>query len=313
MKIIFIGAGKFGAQILEKLVQSKFKPDFLICPPDKLAGRKQILTPCDTKLVAQKYNLEVAEVNSLKNKADLFAKIKPDLIVVADTNFILPKEILKIPQNGCLNIHPSLLPKYRGSSPLQATILAGDKETGVTVILMDEKIDHGDIVQSIKYKIGNLDPTYEKLRNNLAELGSELLIKILPNWLQGKISPEEQKHNEATYTKKLTKQDGQIDWSKSAIEIERQVRALNPWPGTYAFFEHKGIKKRLKILSASVFKANEAKLKNKKNGDIIRLDKRMIIACKEDSLILKQVQPEGKKNMLGEAFLNGYREINKLN
>jgi len=313
MKIVFIGTGKFGAIILDKLVQSKFKPDFLICPHDKPVGRKQILTACPTKKIAKKYNVEIAEINTLKGKEGFFKELAPDLIIVADTNFILPQEILEISKNGCLNIHPSLLPKYRGSSPLQATILAGDKETGVTVILMDEKIDHGDIVQSIKYKIGNLDPTYEKLRNNLAELGAELLINILPNWLQGKISPEEQKHNEATYTKKLTKQDGQIDWSKSAIEIERQVRALNPWPGTYAFFEHKGIKKRLKILSSSVFKVNEAKLKNKKNGDIIRLDKRMIIACKENSLILKRVQPEGKKNMSGEAFLNGYREINKLN
>ncbi|TSA55772.1 methionyl-tRNA formyltransferase [bacterium] len=329
MKIIFIGTGKFGAIVLEKLVQSKFRPDFLICPHDKPAGRKQILRACLTKEIAKKYNLEIAELNTLKGKEDLFKKLAPNLIIVADTNFILPKEILKIPQNGCLNIHPSLLPKYRGSSPIQTTILAGDKKTGTTIILMDEKIDHGNIIKNkklniknkifdgrvkdIQYKTESAKPTYEILRDDLAELGAELLIKILPDWLRGKIKSKEQEHNKATYTKKLTKQDGQIDWSKPAIEIERQVRALNPWPGTYTFFEHKGTKKRLKILAVSVLKINGEKLKNKKTGNIIKSDKKMIIVCGEGFLILEQVQPEGKNPMSGETFLNGYGEIDKLN
>ncbi len=314
MKIIFVGTGKFGAQILEKLVQSKFKPDFLICPHDKPVGRKQILTDCPTKEIAKKYNLEIAEVNTLKGKEDLFKKIAPDSIIVADTNFILPQKILKIPQNGCLNIHPSLLPKYRGPSPIQAIILAGDRETGVTIILMDKEIDHGNIIQSVKYKIGDSEPTYEKLRDDLAELGTELLIKILPDWLQGKIKPKEQKHNKATYTKKITKQDGQIDWQRSAIEIERQVRAFNPWPGTYAFFEHKETRKRLKVLGASVLKINnKEKINKKKSGTIVKLDKKMAIVCKKDFLILNQVQPEGKNVMSGKTFLNGYREIDGLN
>ncbi len=235
------------------------------------------------------------------------------MIIVADTNFILPQEILKIPQNGCLNIHPSLLPKYRGPSPIQASILVGDKEAGVTIILMDKEIDHGNIVQVAEYKIQNPGPTYEELRDDLAELGAELLIKTLPNWLLGKIKSKEQEHNKATYTKKLTKQDGRIDWSSSAVVIERQVRALNPWPGTYTFFEHKGIKKRLKILSASTLRINEKKLKNKKIGNIIKSDKKMAVACRKGFLILKQVQPEGKNPMSGEAFLNGYREVDKLN
>lgn len=312
MKIIFIGTGKFGAIVLDKLAQSKFRPDFLICSYDKPVGRKQILRACPTKEIAKNYNLEITEFNTLKGKESLFKELAPDLIIVADTNFILPQEILKIPQNGCLNIHPSLLPKHRGPSPIQTTILAKDKETGVTIILMDRKIDHGDIVQNVKYEINCSGLTYEKLRDNLAELGAELLIKILPDWLQGKIKPKEQKHNEATYTKKLTKQDGQINWSKPALKIEHQVRALNPWPGTYTFFEHKGTKKRLKILSALAVKINKVKPENKKNGSIIKLDKKMAIACKEGFLILEQVQPEGKNIMSGEAFLNGYREIINL-
>ncbi len=309
MKIIFIGTGQFGARVLEKLANSQFKPDFLICPPDKPAGRKQTLTPCAAKLTGKKYNLEIAELGNLKNKSSFFKTLNPDIIIVADTNFILPEEILSIPHYSCLNVHPSLLPKYRGSSPIQAALLSGDREMGVTIIKIDKEIDHGPIVARQKLIIKPQD-NFETLRDKLADLGGELLIRILPQWTSGKIKPQDQDHTKATFTTKLKKEDGFINWQHSAVQIERQVRALNPWPGTFAFFEWKGEKKRLKILQASAISLNK---KNAQPGNILRSGKRqMAVSCGKDSLVLEKVQPEGKKEMAGASFLNGYRNINRL-
>ena len=302
MKIIFIGTGKFGAQILEKLANSQFKPDFLICPPDKPVGRKQMLTPCAAKLAAQKYNLEIAEMNGLKSKAEFFQNLKPDIVIAADTNFILPKQILEIPPYGCLNVHPSILPKYRGPAPIQATILNGDEETGVTIIKMDEKIDHGPIIKKKKLKIKNKKFTFESLRDALADLGAELLTDTIPQWIKGQIAPIKQDDKKASYTKILKRQDGLINWQRSAIQIERQIRAFNPWPGTFSFFEHKGTKKRLKVIEAKAIKWQQ---QSNQAG-------KMAIVCAQDALILEKVQPEGKKIMSGKAFLNGYREVSQL-
>ncbi|MEA3272416.1 MAG: methionyl-tRNA formyltransferase [Patescibacteria group bacterium] len=166
-----------------------------------------------------------------------------DIAVVAAYGHIIPKKILEIPKFGFLNIHPSLLPKYRGPSPIQNAILNGDKETGVSIMLLDKKMDSGPILAQKKVKI-NENETYETLRNRLAEIGAKLLIKTLLDYVSGKIKPKPQNHKKATYTKLLKREDGKIDWSKPAEEIERMVRAYHPWPGTWT--ELNG--KRLKII-----------------------------------------------------------------
>lgn len=277
IKIIFIGTPQFGAIILDKFCQSEFKPFLVVTETDKPVGRKQAVTPPPVKIIAQNYNLPVEQPELLVNSKSQITNSKPDLIVVAAYGQILPKEILEIPKYGCLNIHPSLLPKYRGATPIQAAILSGDQETGVTIMLMDDQIDHGPILAQKKTVIGK-NETAGQLHDRLAVLGAELLIDTIPDWAAGRIKLVEQDHKIATYTKLLTRDDGKIDWRKPAKEIEKQIRAFDPWPGTYTMHQ----KKRLKIL--------KAKLENGK-------------------LIIEQVQPEGKKPMKFEDFLRGNKNF----
>ena len=274
-KIIFIGTPEFGAIILEKLCQENLKPILVITAPDKPVGRKQIITSPPVKVMAQKYKISILQAEKILDTKHKIQNTNPDLIVVAAYGQILSKKILEIPKYGCLNVHPSLLPKYRGATPVQFAILNDDKEIGVTIMLTDEKMDHGDIVASSKFKIQNSKITYEELLKELAELGAKLLIETIPKWLKGEIKLRPQNESEATYTKILKRKDGKIDWQKSVEEIERQIRAFNPWPGTYTIYNEK----ILKILKAEVL-----------NG----------------KLIIKEVQLEGKKLMSFKDFLNGY-------
>jgi len=250
VKIIFLGTGEFRNIILKELCR---------------AG----------------YQLVSTQYKDIK-------KIKPDLVIVANFGKILTKDILAIPRYGCLDIHPSLLPKYRGPTPIQSTILNGDKETGVTIILMDEKIDHGPIIANSKLKIPALPAsgqnsklTYQELHDKLANLGAKLLIRTIPKWLKGEIEPASQDESEATYTEIFTREDGRIDWKKPIDYIERQVRALNPEPGTYTLYKGK----ILKIL--------ETKIQNNK-------------------LVIKKVHLAGKKPMSFEDFLRGHQDYVEL-
>jgi len=208
-----------------------------------------------------------------------------------------------------LNIHPSLLPRYRGASPIQTTILNGDKEAGATIILMDEKMDHGDIVAKSKVKSQKSKITYEELSNQLADLGAKLLIETLPNWIAGKIKPRPQDHSRATFTKILKKQDGKIDWGKSAEEIERQIRAFCEWPSVYTFWNNK----QLKILEADISKkpriAQQVELRGKPGEVFLTENKQLAVQTGRGILILKQVQLEGKRPMPARDFLNGHPEI----
>ncbi|MDP2665000.1 MAG: methionyl-tRNA formyltransferase, partial [bacterium] len=233
MKYIFFGTSEFGVIVLEKLVQAGYKPVLVVTTPDKPAGRNLELTPPPVKVAAQKYSLEV--VQPVKPVELSLFKFEPDLFVVASYGEILPREVLDIPKKGTLNVHPSLLPQYRGPSPVHTAILNGDKSTGVTIMLLDEKMDHGPIVANSKFEILNSKLTYLELHNKLAELGAELLIKTIPEWVAGSIKAIPQDDSQATYTKIFKKEDGKINWNEPAEHIERQIRALAPWPGTWTF------------------------------------------------------------------------------
>jgi methionyl-tRNA formyltransferase len=284
-KIIFIGTSWFAVPALENLVKNDYQILAVVTAPDKPAGRKQELTPPPVKEIALNYNLSVLQPEKISEAKKQISELNPDLIIVAAYRQIIPKDILDIPRFGSLNLHPSLLPKYRGPSPIQTAILNNDQTTGLTIILMDEKMDHGPIITQEKIDISP-DDTYQTLEEKLAQLASDSLIKILPQYIQEEIKPKPQDENKASYTKILTRQDGKIDWDKSAQEIERMVRAFSPWPGTWTEFNDK----RVKILKAKVVdKESKATIKT---GD--------------GYLFLELVQPAGKKPMTGEEFFRGH-------
>ena len=306
MKIVFFGTSEFGSIILEKLVQAGLSPVLVVTTPDNPAGRKQELTPPPIKVTAQKLGILVMQPEKLDQ--DTRYKIQntnPDLFVVASYGKILPKEILDMPKFGALNVHPSLLPKYRGASPIQTAILNGEDETGVTIMLMDEKMDHGAILAQQELRISNDEfliskPTYPELHNKLAEIGAELLVKTIPDWIEGKIKPVPQNEGKATYTHILKKEDGRIDWNKEAVYIERQVRAMYPWPGTYTFLKSK----ILKILKADIIK----NIQGEPRKAFQTADGKLAVYAGKDAILLEEIQMEGGKPMSSKEFLLGHRD-----
>jgi len=308
---IFWGTPQFGATILEGLIENGYAPQAIVTSPDKPKGRKKLLSPSPVKKIGIKYKLDVLQPISLKGNQSFKEQInrfKPSLFLVASYGQILTEEILKIPPYGSLNVHPSLLPKYRGPSPIQATILAGDKETGTSVILMDKKIDHGPIIGKIKLKIQNPRINYQELSEELAKLGIKMLIKILPQWIEGKIKPYPQDHSRATFTKIIKKKDGEINWQKSACFIERMTRAYSLWPVPYTKWQNK----ILKIIEAESKSFNThlepGKVFLNKNNELC-------VSCAKGFLILKKVQLEGGKILEASDFLHGHSQIvgQKLN
>ena len=273
-----MGTPEFGAIVLEKLIKSGYKPFLVITEPDKPVGRDQTITPPAIKILAEKYKIPVVQPVKIADFSDQLEKLKPDLGIIVAYGQILPKNILTIPHYGFINVHPSLLPRWRGSSPIQYAILNGDKKTGVTIIRISEKLDAGPILTQKEIEI-DPEETFSSLHNKLATLGADLLIETLPKLLAGKLPPLMQDETRATYTKILKRDDGKIDWQKPAEEIERQIRAFNPWPGTYTFYKDK----RLKILKAELSGNHE--------------------------LIIKEVQLEGRNPMSFEEFLRGHPDF----
>lgn len=306
IKIVFWGTPYFGAKILEALIQEGFLPVLVVTSPDKPCGRGLKIKKSAVKEVAEKWHLKIAQPEKLKNNKYLLNKIialKPDLYLLASYGKIIPKEYLDIPLKGALNIHPSLLPRWRGPSPIQATILNNDQETGVTIILMDEKMDHGPIIGSSTIKIENPKIVYKELEEILIQKAIELLKKVLPEWLEGKIKPIPQKDEEATYCSTIKKEDGKIDFQEPAEIIERKIRAYETWPKVW--FEKGG--KIFKILKAEIIKDDES-TKNKSVGEFFLLNKNLAVKCKKDVLIIGKIQPENKKILNGYEFWCGYQK-----
>jgi methionyl-tRNA formyltransferase len=314
IKTILMGTPEFAERIFRKIypeLVSKGRLEIItvITSPDKPVGRKQALSPSPVKEWALDVHLSVLEPDKIR-KPEWIEKIKqlrPELIILSAYGQIIPKGILDIPKYGALNIHPSLLPKYRGASPIQAAILNKDKEIGVTLMLMDEEMDHGDIISNFKFQISN-KPTYEELSDKLADVGAELLIKTLPDWIDGKIKTKPQDHSKATFCKIVKKQDGKIDWNKSAQEIENIIRAYHQWPVAYTFFNDK----QLKILEVYPVSRGERLhgADTKKISEVFLTDdKKLAVQTGNGVLILKQIQLEGKKPMSARDFLNGHPEI----
>jgi methionyl-tRNA formyltransferase len=308
IRTILMGTSEFAERIFKRaipeLMANGLEIVAVVTAPDKPVGRNQALTPSPVKKWVLGANFSVLEPDKIR-KPEWVARIKelnPDLIILTAFGQIIPQEILDMPKYKALNIHPSLLPKYRGASPIQSVILNGEKETGISLMMMDAEMDHGSILGNSKYEIRNPKIAYKELSDNLANSGAELLIKILPNWIDGKITPKEQDHSKATFCKLIKKEYGKIDWNKSAQEIEAQIRAYQEWPESHTIFNNK----ILKIIDAEIIAQNT----NKKVGETFLTDnKELAVQTRDRILILKTLQLEGKKPTSAKDFLNGHKEI----
>lgn len=262
MKFVFFGTPEFATIILKQLIEAGMLPATVVCNPDRPTGRKKILTSPPTKVLAEKYSISVFQPETFD--ISIFKSLNVDEVdfaVVAAYAKIIPKKILDSLPNKFIGVHPSLLPKYRGPTPIQTAILNGEKETGVTLFLMDEKIDRGAILRNEKLEIRNED-NYESLMKRLAKLSADLLIQTLPKFIKGEIRPAPQNDDEATYTKKFTTQDAYVDLEKDdPLMTERKIRALNPAPGVWTLQQIQGKQQRIKILEAGL---SNSRLKLKK-------------------------------------------------
>lgn len=303
MKFVFAGTTEFGIPTLERLIADGHELLLCITNPDKPVGRKQELSPTPIKKWAQSKNIKVLQPEKISDSKLEILDSKPDLLLVAAYGQIIPKEVLGIPKHGSVNIHGSILPKYRGASPIQASLMNGDKLSGITLIRMDEKMDHGPVLATQTLTIDANDD-FGTLYKKLAEVSAQLTANILPKYIAGQIKPTEQDHEKATFTKLLTKADGKIDWTRKAIEIQNQIRALNPEPGTWTTLDGKIIK----IMSAKIITESKIELP----GKLYRHSEGLAVKTTDQSLLIQKIQPEGKNPMAGKDFLNGLKTLDRL-
>lgn len=299
MKLVFMGTPDYAVNTLEALISAGHNVAAVFAQPDKPVGRKHIITAPPVKVCAQKHGITVYQPNTLRDgKAEeILREIAPDAIVVVAYGKILPKEILNIPKYGCVNGHASLLPKYRGASPIQWCIVCGEKETGVTAMKMDEGMDTGDILKTVKTQIG-AEETAEELFDRLSVITAELLVNTIDDLENGNITPQKQDEEKASYAPIIKKEMALLDFeNKTAEEIHNAVRGYYSWPCAYFFLENK----RIKVIKAAVSDNTDARA-----GAVIENTDSLVIACKGGTAVeLVTVQPEGSKPMTAKQMLCG--------
>ncbi len=298
LKIVFMGSSDFSVKILEDLA-GKYPLCGVVTQPDKPAGRGKTLTPPPVKVLAEKLNLPVLQPVKLKDPESFeqLANLQPDLIVVAAYGQILRKNVLSLPEYGCINVHASLLPRWRGASPIQAAILHGDSVSGVTIMKMDAGIDTGPILAAKTIEI-TAEETSRSLSQKLAEAGGQLLLETLPGYINGSLQPVPQEENGATYVSMINKDDGLLKFIYSAERLERKVRAYIDWPGAYMDWEGQILKVR---------KAKVSPLTGGEPGRRKVYEGYPSVETIDGELVLLEVQPAGKKWMDGKDFLRGAR------
>lgn len=306
MKIVFFGTHEFAAAILQGLVNS---PDLeigmVVTQPDKPVGRGQKIQKPPVKILAEKYGLKVEQPKSLKSPTFNIQYSMFDLGICAQYGLLIPPRILKTIKHGVLNVHPSLLPKYRGASPIQSAILNEEKKTGVTIMKLDEGLDTGPILTQKSLKIGPND-IYPTLELKMAEIAKGLLLEVIPRYLSGRLKPRTQDNSQAVDCRPLTREDGRINWRKSAREIYNQWRALQPWPGVWEEFKILNSNFRIKMIKIEF--SEETSAFTGDVGNLVKISKnRLGIVCGDKKIIeVIKLQPEGKKVMTAEEFRNGY-------
>ena len=300
LKIIFAGTPDFAASALTALIQSEHEVVAVYTQPDRPAGRGRKLRASPVKEVALEHDIPVLQPENLKEAEaqDQLRSFNADVMVVAAYGLILPQVVLDIPRLGCLNIHASLLPRWRGAAPIQRAIAAGDKESGITIMQMNAGLDTGDILQLTATPITDKDSGGD-LHDRLAEIGATAILETLEKLDSDQLTPVKQDDSLATYAHKLDKKEAVIDWQNSATEIERTIRAFNPWPVAFTYLNDKP----LRIWQAQVLEEHS----EAKPGTVITCDKKGIdISCGEGTLRLLKLQPSGSKAMDVAAFMNGH-------
>lgn len=296
-KLIFFGTQDFGAGILLALIESgEYDIVTVVTQPDRPVGRKHELEASPVKQLAQKHGLKVLQPESLKNFEPI-ADI--DVGVVCQYGLIIPQTVLDIPKKGMINVHTSLLPKYRGASPIQSALMHGDTVTGVTIMLMDAKMDHGPLLSQGYVSIDSND-TYQTLSASMAPVAQNLLIRTLRDWLDGNTQPTEQDHAQASFCTLLNRDDGKLDFHKNKQELYNIYRGTFPWPGAWTTWDGK----RLKLLNVKPSHETSSP------GAALVKDGKLFIGCADGSLEILELQLEGKKAMSAEQFLAGHTNIN---
>lgn len=300
MRVVFMGTPDFAVPTLQKLIE-KHDVCAVYCQPDKPKGRGHKLQAPPVKEMAIEHDIPVFQPVTFKDEAVVkqLEELSPEVIVVVAYGKLLPKTVLDIPELGCINVHGSLLPKYRGAAPIQWAVINGDKTTGVTTMFMAEGLDTGDMLLAEETEIA-VNETAGELFDKLKDMGADLLIRTLDE-LES-IVPVKQKDKEASYAPMLSKELGKIDWARSAYEINNLIRGLNPWPSAYTELDGK----KLKIHSAEIaeFSGNA--------GEVITAKGEFIVCCGENALILTEIQPENSKRMSAKSYLLGHKIVNMV-
>ncbi len=305
MRVVFMGTPEFSVLPLEHLILNQYQVVAVFTQPDKLAGRGRSPASSPVKRTALDWKLPVVQPVSLKGKevVEQLAGLHPDVIVVAAFGQILPQSVLDIPGYGCINIHPSLLPRFRGASPVAAAILAGDEFTGVSIMVVDEGLDTGPILARAQIPI-SLQDTTGSLTDKLSLIGAQMLLEVLPRWVKGELTPRPQNEAESTYSAPVSKEEGEIDWHLPAVDIWRRVRAFHPWPGCFTRWRGR----QLKIIEAVPLPGGKAL----EVGQVIAMEGAEAvfgIGTGDGILGVLKVQLEGKRTMSAVEFLRGQRQF----
>ena len=299
MKVAFAGTPEFAAHALDHLLRSGFNIALVLTQPDRPAGRGMKTTASAVKRLALSHGLKLQQPQTLKEPAliDELKRLYPDVMVVAAYGLILPKAVLRLPRLGCINIHASLLPRWRGAAPIQHALLAGDTETGISIMQMDEGLDTGPVLMQVRLRITAND-TAQTLHDKLAQLGGEAIVRTLHGLERGELQPQCQPQQGASYAGKLGKAEAQINWQNEAVQVERAVRAFNPNPGAYT------------TLNGEILKIWKARLEDRlsgKPGEIVSVDGRgIVVACGTGAVRIEEVQKAGGQRLPVREFLSGF-------
>ncbi|WP_277584118.1 methionyl-tRNA formyltransferase [Psychrobacillus antarcticus] len=298
--IIFMGTPAFSAPILRMLVEEGYKVEAVVTQPDRPVGRKKVLTATPVKEEAIQLGLPVIQPNKLKGSDELnqIIALKPDLIITAAFGQILPKELLEIPELGCINVHASLLPAYRGGAPIHQAIIDGQSKTGITIMYMEEKLDAGDIISQSEISIEHTDDT-GLLFEKLSAVGSELLKETLPSIIAKTNNQTKQDETKVTFAKNISRELERLDWNNSALQLHNQVRGLHPWPVAYTTLDGQVVK---------IWKADTISVQtSEKPGTVVKIESDYFVVQtgKSEAIRINELQPAGKKKMSAEDYLRG--------
>ncbi len=305
LRVVYMGTPDFAVPALEALIDSHHEVVGVFTQPDRKSGRGKKVTPPPVKVVADKADLDVYQPERLRGNDEAFselADLEPDVVVVAAYGQILPERFLEIPRLGCVNIHASLLPKYRGAAPINWAIVGGEEKTGVTLMQMDVGLDTGPILSTHEVPIP-AEMTAQELHDRLSELGAEVIVDVLDRLGAGELEPTPQDDDASSYAPMLSKSDGRIDWEQDAEAVANHIRGFNPWPGAFAFHEHDGEQSRVKFHRARAVSGNG------EPGEVLEADPsedKLVIACADGAIEVDEIQAPGRRAMDAGDFLNGY-------